>query len=324
MALKYKPQHRRLVFIDQQISAGGFPNCYRMSKEWEVSAKTIQRDIDFLRDELEAPIQYSAKRRGFFYTERTWRLPAIQLSEGDLFSIAIAEKVLQQYENTPLRASLNTIFEKLRQSLPGKVSATEDWLSPRVSVRLVPSTIVDKAAWVGVMAALRENRRLSVMYRTPGYSTSISLVLSPYHLVGYSGEWYLIASSRNSVEPKTFALSRMASVVTLAERFVMPEGFDAQSYWKDSLGIFRGEKRVTVRLRFSAEQATYVAERIWMDGQRLNRLRTGEAVLSFRVSHLYEVKRWVLSWGEDVKVLAPKELVEDVRQALHTAYRLYR
>jgi predicted DNA-binding transcriptional regulator YafY len=83
MPQKDKPQHRRLTFIDQQISTGGYPICFRMSQEWEVSPKTIQRDVDYLRDELGAPIQFSALRHGFFYTEPTWRLPAIQLSEGE-------------------------------------------------------------------------------------------------------------------------------------------------------------------------------------------------------------------------------------------------
>ena len=121
MAQKYKPQHRRLVFIDQQISAGSYPNCSRLSEGWEVSAKTIQRDIDYLRDELGAPIEYSPMQRGYYYKEQSWRLPAIQLSEGDLFFISVAENVLEQYENTPIRATLRGVFDKIRQALPEKV-----------------------------------------------------------------------------------------------------------------------------------------------------------------------------------------------------------
>ena len=324
MSLKYKPQHRRLTFIDQQISAGTYPNCFRMSEEWEVSPKTIQRDIDYLRDALAAPIEYSAQHRGFFYTERTWRLPAIQLSEGDLFSISIAEKVLEQYENTSIKESLNTIFEKIRQSLPAKASITDAWLSPRISIRSVPATIIDKTVWKAVMTSLSENRKLDVLFQGPGYSTSIARLLNPYHLLGYSGEWYLIASDGSPRKAKTYGLSRIISAKALEERFTMPRDFDAQSYLKGTFGIFRGENKITVRLLFSSDQAPYVAERIWMEGQTIKQLSGGGVILSFQSSHLYEVQRWVLSWGEEVKVLTPKVLVEGVKKALRTATRLYK
>jgi predicted DNA-binding transcriptional regulator YafY len=324
MPQKYKPQHRRLTFIDQQISTGGYPNCFRMSQEWEVSPKTIQRDVDYLRDELGAPIQYSALRRGFFYTEPTWRLPAIQLSEGDLFSISIAERVLEQYENTSIRESLKAIFDKIRQALPAKVSAADDWLSPRISIRSSPTTIIEKAVWQAVMIALRENRKLRIAFQGPGYNSAISRILNPYHLLGYAGEWYLIASDSNARGQKTYGLSRIKSATALEERFAMPMDFKVRDYLKNSFGIIRGDKNVAVRLRFSDSQAPYVAERTWMEGQKIRKLRSGEIILSFEASNLYEVQRWVLSWGEDVTVLGPKKLVEGVKKTLRTAAQLYR
>jgi predicted DNA-binding transcriptional regulator YafY len=46
-------------------------------------------------------------------------------------------------------------------------------------------------------------------------------------------------------------------------------------------------------------------------------------MLSFTADHLYEVKRWILSWGGGVKVLAPEELVASVREELASALREY-
>ena len=68
---KYKPQHSRLLFIDRKIREGRHPNCSSMAEEWEVSRKTIQRDLDYMRYQLDAPLEYSAKHRGYFYTEET-------------------------------------------------------------------------------------------------------------------------------------------------------------------------------------------------------------------------------------------------------------
>lgn len=64
---KYKPQHARLLYIDREISKGSYPNNSQLALGYEVSAKTIQRDIDYMRYQLDAPIEYSAKHRGFLH-----------------------------------------------------------------------------------------------------------------------------------------------------------------------------------------------------------------------------------------------------------------
>ncbi len=308
MPQKYKPQHRRLIFIDQQIGSGIYPNCFQLSKGWEVSSKTIQRDLDYLRDELGAPIEYSPLHRGYYYREPTWRLPAIQLSEGDLFFISVAEKVLEQYENTPLHKSLRGIFDRIRESMPEKVTAPADLLSPRISVRTVPARLTNPEIWKSVVIALRRSLSLKIEFRAGGYTTFVHRVVDPYHLFAYSGEWYLVAADKKRKEPRLYALSRIKIAQLLDEHFPLPADFDPKVYMQGAFGVFRGEKNYTVRLRFSAEQAPYIRERTWMDGQRIKVLRSGEIILSFPTSHLYEVERWVLSWAQDVKVLGPKSL----------------
>ena len=119
---KFKPQHSRLLFIDKKIRDRTYPNCSSLAEEWEVSSKTIQRDIEYLRDMLDAPIAYSAKERGYFYTENSFSLPAFDLKDSDLFAICIADKLLQQYKNSPVYTRLQVVFSKIQQSLPGKVS----------------------------------------------------------------------------------------------------------------------------------------------------------------------------------------------------------
>ena len=98
---KFKPQYRRLLFIDQKLrdsSRGGkLPNCTSLADEWETSPRTIQRDIEFLKWEMDAPIEYDRSRHGYYYSEPDFVLPALRIGEGDLFAICLAEKVLRQY-----------------------------------------------------------------------------------------------------------------------------------------------------------------------------------------------------------------------------------
>ena len=100
----------------------GFPNCASLAKEWEVNERTIRRDLDYLRYQLDAPLAYSALKRGYMYTEEQYQLPAIQIRERDLFALYLADKLLAQYEGTPIYDSLKSVFTKIEDSLPDKVS----------------------------------------------------------------------------------------------------------------------------------------------------------------------------------------------------------
>ena len=51
--------------LHQRLIAGGFPNCSELARELEVSTKTIQRDIEFMQDRLNMPIEYDQAHFGF-------------------------------------------------------------------------------------------------------------------------------------------------------------------------------------------------------------------------------------------------------------------
>ena len=77
-----KIQLLRLVALDEQIRSGGFPNCECFAREWEVSARTIRRDVEYLRDSLRAPIVYCHAQRGYEYSHDAWVLPDIMQLQG--------------------------------------------------------------------------------------------------------------------------------------------------------------------------------------------------------------------------------------------------
>jgi len=131
---KFKPQHARLLFIDQKIREKNYPSCKQLACEWEVSYKTIQRDIEYMRYQLDAPIKYSAKKRGLYYTEANFCLPAFSIKESDMFAIYLAQQLLVQYEGTPLYDHLSAVYQKIEQALPGTISINADTVHSRVTV----------------------------------------------------------------------------------------------------------------------------------------------------------------------------------------------
>jgi predicted DNA-binding transcriptional regulator YafY len=318
---KYKPQHSRLLFIDRKIREGRFPNCSRLADEWEVSRKTIQRDIDYLRYQLDAPIAYSAKERGYFYTEDQYTLPAMNIRESDLFGVYLADKLLVQYEGTPIYDSLCSVFEKIEQSLPEKVSL-DSRDQEKFTVFPPFATTIDPAVWETVINGLRSSRQVAIDYRTPGKPVQ-HRVLDPYHAVRFEGDWYIVGHCHLRREVRTFSMSRMVSAYRTGETFTVPEDFDFQKLSGSRFGVHWGDKEIEVRILFSSRVADYVRERQWHPSQELTQQDNGDVLLSLTVNHLLELKRWVLSWGAEARVLAPQSFAEDVRKTLEKALAGY-
>jgi predicted DNA-binding transcriptional regulator YafY len=160
---KYKPQHARLLFIDREINTGRYPNCGKLAKDYEVSNKTIQRDLDYMRYQLDAPIEYSARHRGYYYTEPNYKLPAIDIKESDLFAVYLADKLLIQYEGTAIYDSLCSVFKKIEDSLPNKISLDPGNEQSRFTVFPTSTTIIKPDIWETVTGAIRLSRRIEIM-----------------------------------------------------------------------------------------------------------------------------------------------------------------
>ena len=95
-----RPSLARIAFIDRAIRAGGWPNAATLAKELEVSPRTVQRDIGFLRDRLQAPIEFDSRHNGYHLCQPDFRLPFFQLTKGELVGLFLAERLLQQYRGT--------------------------------------------------------------------------------------------------------------------------------------------------------------------------------------------------------------------------------
>ena len=70
------------MHIHEQLSSGKKPNCTTLADEFEVSTKTIQRDLDFMRDRWTLPIAYDEAEHCYCYTAPVNNLPAVTISEG--------------------------------------------------------------------------------------------------------------------------------------------------------------------------------------------------------------------------------------------------
>lgn len=318
---KFKPILERILYIDREIRAKKYPNCTTLARDHEVSPRTISRDIEYMKDMLEAPIEFDSKHNGYYYSIENFFLPSMIITESDLFAVCIAEKALEQYRDTPVYPRLQSVFDKIREMLPDTVRVNTSWVDTDLTFKPESATRIDPEIWESVSTALRLKHELWLHHRSPGHEETERTV-RPYHLVNYRGEWYLIARCLLKREVRTFAVSRITSARDTGKGFDS-EGFDFQEYLGSHFGIMRDAEEYRVRVRFSPELAPYARERTWNRDQEITDSPDGSAVISFSTRSLIELKRWVLSWGAGVQVMEPAALAAMIREELRSMLEMH-
>jgi predicted DNA-binding transcriptional regulator YafY len=305
-----RPSLVRVMRIDLALRAGTWPNASTLARQLEVNRRTISRDITYLRDQLLAPVEFDPVRNGYHYTETTFRLPFFQLTEGELFALLLAERLLRQYQGTPFEADLRRAFAKMTELLPDAVSVRLDAMADCLSVMPSVQTTVKPETFSGLARAVVCRRQVEMVYWTAGRNETTSRAFDPYHLRLIDDGWYVIGHCHFRGDVLIFAVQRVRSMRETGATFDRPASFRVDDYMGGSFRALRGEGHHRVVLRFPPEFAGRIAEKTWHWSQTSEATADGGLMLRFEVSDLREVKRWVMFWGGDCEVLEPTELRE--------------
>ena len=130
----------RIMEIDSYLQTGKPYTAAQLAKlvgdhgnneKTNFSPRTIQRDLEYMRDTLGAPIE--SDYRGYRYTEPNFFIKSIQITEGEAFSVAVLNPLLEQYRNTPLENQLRSVFQKITECLPERISVDTSFLNPKIT-----------------------------------------------------------------------------------------------------------------------------------------------------------------------------------------------
>ena len=308
----------RIYFIDREIASGNYPNTTTLAKAYEVGTATISRDIEFMKDMLNAPIAYDYKRKGYYYTQKTFRLPASFTSCEDMLAIGMAKTLLSLYRNTPIYSAASQLMESVTAPLGDAESSR--WYEERIIVPPVPATQFSPEIWNTICEALQKNRILSFQYRSTWTSGYTPRHVRPYQLLFDNGAWYLYAYSnaerREARGTRMYSLPRIQNITLEDETFQYPASSDFRSTIDGSyFGAYSGEKKYRFRIAFYNDGAMRIKERLWAADQRIKETPDG-VILSFSSSQYGKVLELVLANGRDALPLEPKELVRDWRENL--------
>lgn len=321
--LSTRPPLRRLFWALARLREGRSLKATDIAREFEVNVRTAYRDLDFLRDEWRAPVEYDAAQGSYVLTEPMTELPPVALSHGELLAIYFADKVVRQYRGTPFEADLASAFRKILELLPEQVKVSPSSLGDYLSLDLGALYAPDAGIFRDVLGALRRKHTALIRYRSLSAGRITDRRVRPYHVFNVGGDWYLAAWDERRKEVRDFALHRIRRITLTTERYEIPPDFDFRKYMAGALAIEKGGRPVQVAIRFAPRQARWIRERRWHPSARIQEDMGGGLVLRMMIAETSELRRWVLQFGSEAEVVAPASLRKAVGDDLRRAAAAY-
>lgn len=312
----------RVHEIDRVIRAGEFPNASSLASSLEVHRRTIQRDLEFLRDSVGAPLEYDPAKRGYFYSEPAFALPAIELCESEIHALEAARRYLGRLVGSTLGSEIEGLLVKLEE-----LTSSERRQGKKSIETLLPGaqTRARTSIYEEVRSAIREGCRIRSEYETSD-GRLVQRDLDPYDLVFWDGAWYVVGFCHLRGEPRIFALVRLRTATRTHERFDVPSGWSLERYLEGAFSFYvapESSKTVEVRLVFTGYAARYVSERHWHDSQIIEMLDDARMRLEMTVPVTPALERFILGWADEVVVESPPELAYRIAQRHGVARNAY-
>ncbi len=169
-----------------------------------------------------------------------------------------------------------------------------------------------------IIDAMQQSKELAIDYQ-PFYGHRASYTIQPYAMKAYHQRWYVLGFIKELNAIRNIALDRLLEMTIKEQPFKFPKNFNAEKYYANTVGIFVNEKLspVKVTLKAYGKQIEYLRSLPLHKSQCEASSKYGEfSVFEYKLCLTPELSSQILAMGENVEVLDPIELREEVKRRL--------
>ncbi len=176
----------------------------------------------------------------------------------------------------------------------------------------------------GILHAVRNSVRLRFQYKSFWHEETSERLAEPYALKEFRYRWYIVGKDLKDDKIKTFALDRISELEITRQKFE-PVNFDVNEYYKGCFGIIspNAASPKKIELWFNATQGKYIKSLPLHESQTILSDDEHGLIISLNLYLTQDLLMEILSYGGNVKVLKPKELILQVKSALEKGYQAY-
>lgn len=292
----------------------------------ECNKRTVQRDLNVLQDIF--PISHEQRDRG----KRFWKLAhntveseQLQLTMTEMLSLFLSQQLLLPLAGTQFGDGLQTAVQKIRALLPARALTYFECLDESFFIKSLANhdySGQDKEIRI-INEAILSQKVVKVIYRSASKGREVISEFHPYGMVLLHASLYCIGYLACYDEVRTLKVARIKGLTRLEKTFEKPADFSLAGHFQGAFGVFQTGKKQKIRAEFTGWAATNLREMQWHPSQQIAKDAGEKVVATFELGNTVEFKRWVLGFGRHARVLAPKDLVDDLRDEHRQAHALY-
>ena len=312
----------RFYKIEMLIRSRGSVPFAALMDELGVSRATLKRDLEYLRDRLDAPIVYDRLANGYSMRpdardQRQVRhqLPGVWFSEREIHALLTMHQLIQGLdEGGVLARHLQPLLDKLHGML-GASDLEARELMKRVKIMSAARRPVAGRHFELIGSAITQRRRVQMRYWVRSRREETERSVSPQRLVHWRNTWYLDAWCHTSDALRRFALDAVRSATLTGQRAKDVSVKTIEAELDAGYGVFSGAKLQWASLLFAPEAALWVQHEQWHPQQQSTLHDDGSLTLRVPYADATELAMDILRHGDQVRVLAPAGLVRQVSTA---------
>jgi len=297
-----------------------------LSQDLTCHSRTVYRDLEALQQAGFPLFTDRIEGRNYWsLLENVKHQIPLPLSLTELMALYFSRDMLKVLKDTVFYDALETLFQKIKATLPPAYTEYLGHIQKSLQVGLKPykaygrfQDVIDR-----VNEAVVQRLYVEIVYFTMSRKRETRRRVAPYKVWFFDGTFYLIGYCRLRKDVRLFAIDRIRRLELTDEPFEMPDDFDGDHFMQSSFGVFQGQP-VQVKIWFDASVAGYIEEKVWHASQTLDPQADGAVILTMEVAGIEEIKFWIMSWGARARVLEPRDLQSAVQAEAGAMLRNYR
>lgn len=305
-----------------------------LCEKLEIDRRSVHRLINVLHD-LGFPIvtekDPSGRKNKYKLMEEYLKklpninLPNINLTLSEIISLYFLKGEERLYKGTEIEKKINSAFAKISLFVPDDLSnqlekikslfATSSKLSKDYSGK---EDIIDS-----LRGAILQKKICSITYHSFYDDKIKNFKIDPLYFFENDGGLYVFVNKTDFNQIRTLAVERIQKMEITGSSFEYPKDFDPEKLLSSAFDIIYDDP-IEAKIWFSADQARYVKERNWSKDQKVIDQDDGSIILEIKSSGWWHVRKWIMSFGSEAKVLEPEELRKEIIQEFNTAMDNYK
>ena len=312
----------RMYFLEDLLE-----ECNKALIEFDSNSDGIQKrqlydDIRFMESEAGWSIPLEKIRYGrrvyYRYEDLSFSISNQPLNDSESEQLKSALQILSRFSGTPQFEWVNEMIPMLESKF-GLIERKKEIISFDTNIDLKGLHFLTP-----LFNAIVNERVLLVTYKDFKSTEPYQITFHPYYLKQYNNRWFVFGlNSDNQISNWNLAIDRIESLTETTHIYINSD-IDWEEYFYDIIGVTRPSdaELQEVLLEFSSEIAPYIITKPIHPSQ-IHKFDNTTLEVKIKVIPNFELERLIISFGEQVKVISPDILKQQIAQRIKSASKLY-